>query len=60
MAPDVPSSTVMPGRKWSTVLVTASIGTCTGAVQVFPSVDVLITTSFELHPARNRQSYQTT
>src|SRR5437763_9492897 len=50
----------MPGTKWSTVLDVGSMGIRPGAVHVWPFVDVLITTSFDEHPARNRQSYQTT
>ena len=46
--------------KWSSVLVVGSMGMRTGVVQVIPFVDVLITMSFDEHPDRNRQSYQTT
>src|SRR5689334_22874375 len=49
----------MPGMKWSTVLLVASIGIRTTVVQEAPSVDVLITMSLELHPLRKRQSCQT-
>src|SRR6266702_696550 len=37
-----------------------SIGTRAGALHVFPSDEMLVTMSFELQPARNRQSYQLT
>src|SRR4051812_41264947 len=50
----------MPGMKWSTVLLVASIGMRTTVVQVAPSVEVLITMSLELHPLRKRQSCQAT
>src|SRR5439155_14377879 len=50
----------MPGMKWSTVLVVASIGTRVTADQFRPSVDVLSTMSLLRHPLRNRQSCQTT
>src|SRR5262245_53587331 len=50
----------MPGRKWSTVLVLASIGTRVTADQVVPFVDVLNTMSFSRHPRRKRQSDQAT
>ena len=54
VAPDVDLSTPRPGTKWSTVLDVGSMGIRTGAVHVWPFVDVLITTSFDEHPARNR------
>src|SRR3954470_21233769 len=46
----------MPGRKWSTPLVVASIGTRAGAVQVMPSVLFEKTMSLAGQPERNRQS----
>jgi hypothetical protein len=58
--PDVAWSTARPGTKWSTLLVVGSIGIRTTGVQAMPSVDVLITRSFDAHPGRNRQSDQTT
>jgi hypothetical protein len=50
----------MPGRKWSTVLVVASIGTRRGAVQLVPFADLLHTMSLVAQPVRNRQSDQAT
>src|SRR5919198_4620796 len=50
----------MPGMKESTELVVVPIGMRTGAVQVVPSVDVLMTMSFSAQPERKRQSDQTT
>ena len=44
------TSTAIPGMKWSTVLVTASIGTRVTADHVVPLVDVLITMSLEVQP----------
>ena len=41
------------------MLVTTSIGMRTGAVQVVPLLDVLITMSFVVQPARKLQSYHT-
>jgi hypothetical protein len=58
--PEVALSTPMPGKKWSTVLLTGSIGIRVLGVQVAPSVDVLITMSFDAQPLRNWQSCQTT
>src|SRR5947208_2146543 len=46
--------------KWSTLLVTSSIGTRAGSVQLTPSVDVETTMSFEVQPLRKRQSSQPT
>src|SRR5437773_3524569 len=46
--------------KWSTVLVTASIGTRETSDQLTPSEDVLNTMSFEVHLARKRQSSHAT
>src|SRR5256885_6470638 len=54
--PDVVRSTPMPGSKWSTVDVVASIGTRIGAAQVVSLVDLLITMSLAGQPERNRQS----
>ena len=59
MAPPVPGSTPIPGKKWSTVLFAASMGMRTTGVQLCPFVEVLITMSLLEHPARNRQSFQT-
>jgi hypothetical protein len=58
--PEVALSAPIPARKWSTVLPTASIGIRVFGVQVCPSVDVLITMSFDEQPERNWQSCQTT
>src|SRR5271166_6628735 len=58
--PLVAGSTASAGMKWSTVLVTASMGMPTGAVQLLPSDEVLRTMSFDEQPARKRQSCQTT
>ena len=60
LVPEVDLSTPMPGTKWSTVLVVASIGTRNGAAQVVSLVDLLMTMSFEGQPERNRQSDQAT
>ena len=46
--------------KWSTVLVTASIGTRAASLQVTPSVDVENTMSLAEQRARKRQSSQAT
>src|SRR5947209_6018400 len=54
--PDELGSTPMPGAKWSKVLLTASIGTRSGAVQVAPSVEVDRTMSLLVQLARNEQS----
>src|SRR5690349_5993487 len=48
----------MPGMKWSTPLVVASIGTRVTAVQVVPLVEVDKTMSLAGQPDRNRQSCQ--
>src|SRR5439155_1452675 len=58
--PDVDESTARPGMKWSTLLLTESIGTRDTELQFWPSVEVLMTMSFEEQPRRNRQSCQTT
>ena len=50
----------MPGMKWSTVLVVASIGTRIGAAHVVSLVDLAITMSLLGQPDRNRQSDQDT
>src|SRR5690349_5285935 len=50
----------MPGVKWSTELVTASIGMRTGADHVVSLVDFDMTMSLLVQPDRNRQSDQTT
>src|ERR1041385_1203313 len=60
VAPDVDLSTPMPGTKWSTVLVVASIGTRTGAAQVVSLVDLASTMSLRGQPERNRQSAHAT
>src|SRR6185503_3101986 len=59
VAPDVFRFTPMPGMKWSTVLLVASIGIRTTVVHVAPSVEVLITMSSR-EPPRKRESCQTT
>src|SRR5690349_4489405 len=46
--------------KWSAVLVAASMGTRTGAVQVAPPAEWLRTMSFDAQCARKRQSSQAT
>jgi hypothetical protein len=46
--------------KWSTVLVTGSIGTRAAGDQFTPSVDVERMMSFELQFLRKRQSHQAT
>ena len=46
--------------KWSTVLVTSSIGTRATSLQLTPSLDVENTMSFEAHFGRKRQSSQAT
>jgi len=46
--------------KWSTVLVTASIGTRLTGDQSSPSVEVVKTMSFEVQLRRKRQSCQAT
>ena len=58
--PEVALSTPMPGMKWSTPEVVASIGTRLTALQVVPSVDVEYTMSLAGQPDRNRQSSQAT
>src|SRR5579872_3562611 len=60
VAPEVEASTPRPGVKWSAPLVTASIGTRTGAVQVFPVVEVDTMMSLPVQPLRKRQSAQDT
>src|SRR5436305_4340853 len=60
VAPAVDLSTPMPGTKWSTVLLTASIGTRTGAAHVVSLVDLASTMSFSAPPERNRLSDHTT
>src|SRR4051794_7617912 len=49
----------MPGTKWSTVLLVASIGIRATVLQVVPLVDVLMTMSSRA-PPRKRESCQTT
>src|SRR4051794_19887311 len=49
----------MPGMKWSTVLVVASIGMRTTVLHVVPLVEVLITMSSRA-PLRKRESCQAT
>jgi hypothetical protein len=46
--------------KWSSPLVTGSIGTRVTGDQVIPSEELEKTMSFELHLARKRQSSQAT
>src|SRR5712692_3780442 len=46
--------------KWSTVLLTGSIGMRAGAVQTLLSLEALITRSLEAHAERKRQSCHTT
>src|SRR5947207_13815635 len=46
--------------KWSAPLVTGSIGTRTGALQLWPPDELLRTMSLPLHFARKRQSSQAT
>src|SRR5262245_22771993 len=53
-------STAMPGVKWSTPLVTASIGIRVTGPQVVSLVDLAMTMSLLVQPARKRQSAQTT
>ena len=60
VAPEDDGSTPMPGTKWSTVLVVASMGTRTGAAQVVSLVDLAMTMSLRGQPERNRQSAQAT
>src|ERR671931_547965 len=55
VAPEVVLSTPMPGTKWSTVLVVASIGTRIGAPQVVSLVDLEITMSLLGQPERNER-----
>src|SRR5213595_1639613 len=50
----------MPGRKWSTPLVVASMGTRVTADHVAPLVEVAKTMSLAGQPDRNRQSCQAT
>ena len=59
-AVDLVLSIPMPGMKWSTVLVTASMGTRVTADHVRPSVEVVMTMSFAVQPLRNRQSCHAT
>ena len=60
LLPEVARSAAMPGMKWSTPLVVASIGIRVTGVHVSPSSDVVMTMSFAEQPDRNRQSCQTT
>ena len=53
-------STPIPGMKWSTVLLVASIGMRTTVVHVVPLVDVLITMSLDGQLLRKWQSCTTT
>ena len=53
-------SAPMPGTKWSTVLVTESIGTRSTSDHVVPFVEVTYTMSFDEHPLRKRQSCHAT
>jgi hypothetical protein len=57
--PELLGSTPMPGVKWSAALVTASIGTRTGVLQVVPSAEVDMTMSLLAQPLRKVQSDQT-
>lgn len=50
----------MPGRKWSTLLPTGSMGMRATDVQVRPSVLVVMTMSLAEHEVSKRQSAQTT
>src|SRR5579863_3381446 len=58
--PEVEASTPRPGVKWSSVLVTASIGTRAGEVHVVPLVEVDRMMSLLEQPLRKRQSAQET
>src|SRR6266568_4575160 len=53
-------SMAMPGIKWSTVLLTGSMGMRVTGDQVRPSVEVVMTISFDVQPVRKRQSCHTT
>src|ERR1700743_3272330 len=60
VVPEVLGSIPMPGRKWSTVVVVASIGIRAGVVHVVPLAELLNTISFVVQPALKRQSDQAT
>ena len=60
VAPEVEASTPIPGVKWSSVLVTASIGTRAGLDHVVPLVEVEMMMSLLEQLVRNRQSAQDT
>src|SRR5580704_16527666 len=60
LLPEVAGSIPIPGRKWSTVLVVASIGMRVTALQVLPSEEELTTMSFSAQFLRKRQSDHTT
>ena len=60
MLPEVVVSTPIPGMKWSTPLVVASIGIRVTADQVMPFGEVVMTMSFAGQPDRKRQSCQAT